>query len=124
MSPEGELGAGGEDGGEGMGDGVKGRLLEKLKEPKVMGERLTPLRTMGMGEDLLPQLLLVGLCEGEPGELEAMAAVLAVRASPTPCSTSCIKVRRVPWLRDLHVYMLIKELLGALGSGPDRKSVV
>lgn len=55
MRPEGELGAGGEDGGEGMGDGVKGRLLEKLKEPKVMGERPAPLRTMGMGagRDLL-----------------------------------------------------------------------
>lgn len=42
MRPEGELGAGGEDGGEGMGDGVKGLLLEKLKDPKETGESAPP----------------------------------------------------------------------------------
>lgn len=60
MRPEGELGGGGDDGGEGIGDGVKGRLQEKLKEPKEMGERPAPLRTMGMGEDT-PLLLLADL---------------------------------------------------------------
>lgn len=59
MRPEGELGAGGEDGGEGMGDGVKGLLLEKLKEPKERGESAPALLTMGMGE--VTFLLLPGL---------------------------------------------------------------
>lgn len=45
-SPDGELGAGGEDGGEGMGDGVKGR---SFGEPKEIGARLIPRNTMGTG---------------------------------------------------------------------------
>lgn len=60
MRPEGELGAGGEDGGEGMGDGLKGLLLlEKLNDPKERGESPPALLTIGMGE--VTFLLVPGL---------------------------------------------------------------
>lgn len=86
MRPEGELGAGGEDGGEGMGDGVKGLLLEKLKEPKERGESAPALLTMGMGE--VTFLLLPGLWPGVPGGVDVIPALLVACSSLAPHSIS------------------------------------
>lgn len=58
-SPDGELGAGGEDGGEGSGDGVKGRSHAVEQEPRDIGASVIPRRTMGIGGDVL--LLLMTL---------------------------------------------------------------
>lgn len=61
--PDGELGSGGDEGGEGIGEGVRGLSEGGPSDPRDIGASVRPRRTatMGMGADLHLGILALNL---------------------------------------------------------------